>query len=133
MVAGHPSSNAHVGLEVVDGSFHDGSDFIKGTPFLGIPLDAGEHAEVHVLVSVSGAPFFGSAAGFLAVTDPLPIYHVDFRTDPFVPVGTAFFVAVPCVFHVKGGVFGAGGVTVTVITDFFERAFIPWVIGDQCF
>lgn len=105
--------------------------FIEGNPFIGIPLDAGEHAEVHVFISVSGASFFSRAAGFRTATDPLPFYHVYFRADPFATVRTAFFMAVSGVFHVQGAVFGAGGVAVSVIADFFKRAFIPGVIRDK--
>ena len=131
MIAGHSSGNAHVGLEVINGPFHDGPDFIEGTPFIGIPLDTGEHAEVHVLVSISGTPLFGGAAGSLAVTDPFPIYHVDFRAAPFVTVSASFFVAMSCKFHVQRGVIGTGWVAVNVVADLWEGAFIPWVKGDQ--
>ena len=58
---------------------------------------------------------------------------MDFGADPFVPVGTAFFMAVTSVFHVQRTVTGAGGIAVYVVADFFKGAFIPWVIGDECF
>ena len=131
VVTGLSPGDTHIGLEMVNGPFHNGPYFIEGNPFIGIPLDAGEHAEVHVFISVSGASFFSRAAGFRTVTDPLPFYHVYFRADPFVTVRTAFFMAVSGVFHVQGGVFGAGGVAVSVIADFFKRAFIPGVIRDK--
>lgn len=131
MVTGHPPGNTHVGFEMVNGPFHNSPDLIEGTPFSGIPLDTEEHTEVHVFVSISGTSFFGGGAGFGAVTDPLTINHVHFRADPFVPVSTTFFVAVPGVFHVQGGVIGAGGVAVSIVANLWEGAFIPWVIGDQ--
>lgn len=118
---------------MVDGAFHNGSYFIEGNPFIRIPLDAREHAEVHIFISVSGASFFSCAAGFLTVADPLPLYHVYLGADPFVAVRAPFLTAVPGVFHVQGAVFGAGRVAVGVIADFFKGAFIPWVIRDQCF
>lgn len=64
MAAGLPSSNAHVDLKMVNGSFHNRPDFIEGVPIIGIPLDAGEHAEIHVFVSIGGTSFFSRAAWF---------------------------------------------------------------------
>ncbi len=58
MVPGLPPGDAHVGFKVVDGPFYDRPYLIEGIPFNGIPLDAWEHAEVHVFVSIGGAPFF---------------------------------------------------------------------------
>lgn len=133
MVAGLPPGDAHVVLKVVDGAFHGGPYLIEGIPFVGIPLDTGEHAEVHVFVSVGGAPLFGGAAGGFAVADPQPFYHVDFRAYPFIAVRTPFFMAVPGIFHVQAAVFGAGGVSVGVVADFLKGAFIPWVIRNECF
>lgn len=104
-------------------AFHNSSYFIEGSPFVRIPLDAWEHA-----VRVSGTSFFGCAAGFLTIADPMPLYHVYFRADPFVAVWAFFLMAVPGVFHVQGAVFGAGRIAVDVIADFFKGAFIPWVI-----
>ena len=86
MVTGFPSGDTHVCFEMVNGPLHDRPYFIEGIPFVRIPLDAGEHAEVHVVVSISGTPFFGTAAGIFAVADPLAFHHVDFRADPFIPV-----------------------------------------------
>ncbi len=42
---------------MVNAPFHDGPDFIKGNPFIRIPLDTGKHTEVHVFVSIGCAPF----------------------------------------------------------------------------
>ena len=86
MVPGFSPGSTHIALKMVDGAFHNGSYFIEGSPFARIPLDAGEHAEVHVFVSVSGTSFFGRAAGLLTITDPLPFSHVNLRADPFVAV-----------------------------------------------
>ena len=86
MVSGSLARDAHVQFEMVDCPFNAGSDFIKVVPLGRIPLDAGEHAEVHVFVSVSGTSFFGRAAGLLTITDPLPFSHVNLRADPFVAV-----------------------------------------------
>ena len=133
VVPGLAASDTHVGLKMVNGTFHNGAYFVKGDPFIRIPLDAGEHAEIHVLISVSGTSLFSSAARVLAVTDPFAFDDMDFGAYPFVPVGTAFFMAVPSVFHIKGWVPGAGGITVYVVADFFKGAFIPWVIGDENF
>lgn len=131
MVTGLPSGDTHVGFEMVNAPFHDGPDFIKGDPFIGIPLDTGEHAEVHVFVSIGSAPLFGGAARFRAVAYPLAVYHVDFGTDPLVTVGTPFLIAVPGIIHVQGAVFGAGGIAVRVIADFFEGTLVSRVVRDQ--
>lgn len=57
----------YVGFEMVNAPFHDGSDFIKGNPFIRIPLDAGKHTEVHVFVSIGDTSLFGGTARFRAV------------------------------------------------------------------
>lgn len=132
MVPGLPSGDAHIGFEVVNGTFHNSPYFIEGNPFIRIPLDTGKHTEVHVFVSIGGTPLFGGAARFRAVAYPLAVYHADFGADPFVTVRTAFFMAVSGVFHVQCAVFGAGGIAVSIIPDFFKGTFIPWVIRDQC-
>ena len=41
-------------------------------------------------------------------------------------------MAMPGVFHVQGGVFGAGGIAIRVIADFFKGAFVSRVVRDQC-
>lgn len=131
MVTGLPSGDAHVDFEMVDGVFHDGPYFIEGIPLVRTPLDTGEHAEVHVFVSVGGTPLFGGAARLFTVADLLSFYHVDFWAYPFVAVETSFFIAVSGVFHVQVAVFWAGGIAVSVIPDFFKGAFVLWVIGDE--
>jgi len=133
MIPGFSSGNAHVGLKVVDGSLYNGPDLVKGYPFFAIPLDAGKHTEIHIFISISGTPFFCSAAGVFAVTEPLPFDHMYFGTDPFISVRTPFFVTVPAVFHGQIGVFGAGGIAINIVTDFFKGAFVPGIIRDQSF
>ena len=86
MVTCFSPGDTHAGFEVVDGTFHNGSDFIGGIPFIRITLDAGEHAEVHVIVSISGPAFFGSTARVFTIADPLPFYHVNFWANPFITV-----------------------------------------------
>lgn len=46
VVAGFSARNVHVDFQVVDGTFHNAPDCVKGIPFIGIPLDAGKHAEI---------------------------------------------------------------------------------------
>ena len=72
MVPGFSPSSTHIDFEMVDGAFHNGSYFIEGSPFVRIPLDAWEHAEVHVFVSVSGTSSFGRVARVHTIADPLP-------------------------------------------------------------
>lgn len=52
MITGFPPGNAHVGLEMVNGMFHGSPRFIKGVPFIRITLNAGELAEIHVVVGM---------------------------------------------------------------------------------
>lgn len=133
VIPGFTACYTHVGFKVIDCTFHNGTDFVKGDPVIRIPLDAGEHAEVHVLIGVSGASFFSSTARLFAVADPFPFDHMDFGADPFIPAGTSLFMAVSSEFHIKGIIFGAGGIAVYVVADFFKSAFVPWVIGDKSF
>lgn len=63
MVSGFPPGDTHVGFEMVDAPFHDGPDFIKGNPFIRIPLDARKHTEVHVFVSIGGVSFLAVLHG----------------------------------------------------------------------
>lgn len=39
MISGLSPGDTHVGFEMVNVPFHDGPDFIKGNPFIRIPLD----------------------------------------------------------------------------------------------
>ena len=86
MVPGLLPGNTHIDLEMVDGAFHNVSYFIGGNPFVRIPLDAREHAKIHIFLSVSGASFFSRSAGLLTIADPLLVNHVYLRADPFVAV-----------------------------------------------
>lgn len=131
MIPGLSPGDTHVGFEMVNGTLHNGSDFIKRNPFIRIPLDTWKHTEVHVFVSIGCVPLFSGAAGLLTITYPPPFYHVDFWADPFVAVGPPFLMAVPGVFHVQGAVFGAGGIAVRVIADFFNGTFVSRDVRDQ--
>lgn len=133
MVTAPASGGTHIYLEVVDGTFYDGPDLIERPPLVRITLDAGEHTEFHVVVSISGASSFGSAAWFFAITHPLPLHHVYFSTDPFVPIRAAFFVAVSGIFHGKAAVFRAGGIAINVVAGFFKSTLISRIIRDQGF
>ena len=133
MVSAFSSGSAHIDFKMVDGTFHYGSDFVQFVPFFGIPLDAGEHTEIHVLVSVSGAAFFGSAAWMFTFAKPLSFPVTHFGASPLDTVRAPFLPCQAKIFHGKGRVIGAGGITVLVVTDFFESAFIARVIRDECF
>lgn len=131
MVPGFSSSNTHVDFQVVNSMFHNGSDLVKGDPVIRIPLDTGEHAEVQILVSISGTPFLCRSAGFFAVADIFPLYHVHFGTDPFDAASMSFFVGNTTILHGKGRVIWTGGIAVFVVIDFFEGAFISWIVRDE--
>lgn len=96
MIPGPLTSNAYVGFEVVNSPFDVRSYFIEGSPFRGIPLDAEEHTEFHVFISVSSPAFLCSRAVGFAVIDPLAFVHMDFGAAPFDLVRTAFFFGNPC-------------------------------------
>ena len=131
MVSGSLARDAHVQFEMVDCPFNAGSDFIKVVPLGRIPLDAGEHAEVHVFIGIGGSPFFGGSAWLFAVADILSLYHVHFRAAPFDTVGTSLFLRDATVFHVKRRILGAGGIAVPVVADSFERALVTGVVRDE--
>lgn len=133
MVPRLASRNTHIGLEMINSPFHNGPDLVKGIPFIGIPLDTGKLAEIHVFVSIGGTPLFCRAAGVLAVADIRPLYHMDLGTAPFFAVSPPFLTTVTKIFHVERGVIGTGGITVTVISDFWERTFIANIIRDEDF
>lgn len=44
VIPGFSAGNAHVDFEVIDGTFHNGADFIGVVPLFRIPLNSGEHA-----------------------------------------------------------------------------------------
>ena len=118
---------------MVDGTFHNGSDFVKGIPFLGISLDSEEHAKIHIFVGASGASFGSGGAGSFAVADIFTFNHMNFGTNPFATVCTSLFPGNTTILHGKGRVIWTGGITVFVVTDFFEAAFISGVVRNQSF
>ena len=131
MAAGFSSGNTHVDFQVVNGTFHNGSDLVKGNPFIRIPLDTGKHAEVQIFVSISGTPFLCRGTGIFTVADIFPLYHVHFGTDPFDAVSTSFFVGNTTILHGKGRVSWTGGISVFVVTDFFQGTFISGIIRNK--
>lgn len=59
VIPGFSSGNTHVDLQVVDGTFHNDPDLVKRIPFIGIPLDAGKHAEIEIFIGIGGtSPFW---------------------------------------------------------------------------
>ena len=58
---------------------------------------------------------------------------MDFGASPFEAVGAPLLMAEPEAFHGEAAVFGACGVAVFVIADFFEPAFVSGIIGDYRF
>ena len=118
---------------MVDGTFHNGSDFVKGIPFFGISLDAGEHAEIQISVCISGTSFGGGRAGIVTIADILSFYHVNLRANPFDTVSTSLFMGNTTMFHGKGRVIGTGGITVFIVIDFFEAAFISGIVRNHSF
>ena len=131
VVSGFSSSNTHVDFQVVNSTFHNGSELVKGEPVIRIPLDTGEHAEVQIFVSISGTPFLCRCTGIFAVADIFPLYHVHFGADPFDAVSTSFLVGNTTILHGKRRVIWTGRIAVFVVTDFFEGTFISWIVRDE--
>lgn len=131
MVSGSLAGNAHVEFEMVDCPFNAGSDFIKVVPLGRIPLDAGEHTEVHVVIGIGGSPLFGGSARFLAIAGVLPFYHVDFRAVPFDAIRTPLFLRDAAVFHGKRGILWTGGIAILVVADPFERALVTGIVRNK--
>lgn len=133
MVSYLAPSNTHVCFEMVNGTFYDRPDFVSGVPFIGISLETREHTKIHVPISVRGSPFFGGAAWFFAVTNPLSLYHMHFWANPFYPIRPSFFMTMTSILQVKGFLSGTGGITIKIVPHFFKGAFIPRIIGNECF
>lgn len=131
VVPGMPSGDTHVDLEVVDRPLDDGAYLIEPAPFIRIPLDAGEHPQFHIFISIGSPSLFDCGAGIFTVTDPLPLHHMDFWASPFETVGAPLFFCNTTVFHGKFRVIGACRVAIFIIADFFERAFIARVVRDE--
>lgn len=115
------TSDAHVCFKVVDCPFYGSPYLIEGTPFRGIALDAREHTEFHVFISISGPSLLGSATGFLTVTDPLPIYHMYFRAAPFDTVRASLFFCGTAALHGQGRVIRAGRVAILIEANFLRE------------
>jgi glucose-1-phosphate thymidylyltransferase len=58
---------------------------------------------------------------------------IHFRAAPFDAVSTSFFNCCTMVLHGKRWVIWAGRITVFIVTDFFQNAFISWIVRNQCF
>ncbi len=97
--------------------FYDDPDFIKNDPLIGVSLNTGEFVEVHVFVSISGVPFFRSAAWIFTVADILPFHHMNFRSAPFFTVSPFFFMKICEIFHGEGRIPWVGGITIKIIAN----------------
>lgn len=69
----------------------------------------------------------------LAVTDPLPFHHMDFRAAPFGAVRASFFFRGAAALHGKGRVIGASRIAIIIETDFLEGTFITGIVRNQGF
>ena len=78
VVTGFSSGNTHIDFQMVDGTFYNSSDFVKGIPFFGIPLNTWKHTEIQVFVCISGTSFDGGGTRVFAVADIFPFCHVLF-------------------------------------------------------
>ncbi len=132
VVSGFSSGNTHVDFQVVNGTFYNGSDFVKGIPFFGISLNAGEHAEIQIFICLGGTSFGGGRAGCVTIADILAFYHMNFGANPFDAVITSLFVSNTAILHGKGRVIWTGGITVFIVPNFFESAFISGIVRNQC-
>ncbi len=119
MVLRMPSGNTHVDLEVVNGSFDNRAYLIEAAPFFRIPLDTGKHPQFHVFIGIRCPSLFCGGTGFFTITYPLSFYHMDLWTAPFDAVSALFFFSSTTVFHGKGGIVWAGGITIFIVTGLF--------------
>ena len=131
MVPGFSSGNTHIDFQVVDGTFHNSSDFVKGIPFIGIPLNAGKHAEIQIFICIGGVPLFGCTARIIAVACPLSFFILHPGASPFNAIRPSFFLCDSKMFHCERAVIGAGRIAVFVVTNFFQGTFISWVIRNE--
>jgi len=106
MVSGLSSGSTHVDFQMVNGMLHNGSDFIKGVPFIRIPMNAEEDAEIYVFVCVSGAAFPGSTAEIIALTNPASLFVAHFGASPFNTVSGPFSLVIPWYFIAREQLFG---------------------------
>lgn len=128
VVAIFSPSDTRIDFKVINGAFHVGSYFIERNPFIGITLNAGEHAEIHIFISVCSAAFFCRAARFITIANPFTICILGH--PPFIAIRAPFFAAVTEIFHIKVFVIRAGVVSINVVTDFFKAAFISVIVED---
>lgn len=124
--------DTHVGLEMIALPFYRSPYLIEGIPFRSIALDAREHAEFHVFISVSGPAFFRSAVGIFAFAESLPFDHMNLWAAPFDTVRTSFLFCEATVFHGKGRIVRTCRVAIFVPVDFFEGALVTQIVRDQC-
>ena len=106
MVSGLSSGSTHVDFQMVNGMLHNGSDFIKGVPFIRIPMNAEEDAEIYVFVCVSGAAFPGSTVEIIALTNPASLFVAHFGASPFNTVSGPFSLVIPWYFIAREQLFG---------------------------
>ena len=62
MVPGFSPGNAHVGFKMIDGSFDNGSDLVKGGPFLRVSLNTGKFV-IDRLINIKNTPYKFSHVG----------------------------------------------------------------------
>ena len=133
VIPGFSSRYAHIDFKVIDGTFYDGSDFVKPIPFFRIPLETWEHAEAHVFVCISSAAFLCGTAWLLAETMPLTVFVLHFRATPFDAVRTTGFFGDSQMLHGEGIIVRTGRIAIIVIPDFLKCAFISGVVRNQGF
>lgn len=80
--------------------------FYKGVPFIRIPMNAEEDAEIYVFVCVSGAAFPGSTAEIIALTNPASLFVAHFGASPFNTVSGPFSLVIPWYFIAREQLFG---------------------------
>ena len=131
VAAGFSAGNTHIDFQMVNGAFHAGSYFVKRNPFFGISLNAGEHAEPQILVSISGASFCSGRTGIVTITHVCSVFHVNPGANPFDAVSPSLFTGDAAILHGKGRGIGAGRIAVFIVPDFWDGAFISWVIRNE--
>ncbi|MBR4058403.1 MAG: hypothetical protein IKK03_01015 [Lachnospiraceae bacterium] len=106
---GLPTGGAHVCFEVVDSTFHNSPDIVKSDSFIAIPLDAGEHVESQVLISVSGSSFLGGTARIAHSQTHLPSFMWTLGQHHLILSERPFSFVIPQYFMDRDGSLGRVG------------------------
>lgn len=111
---------------MINTAFDYGSDFVKFIEFFGIPENSGEFTVI-VVVCVCGSSMNSIAAWIITVTYIFAVNHMNLRASPLDTSAAAFFLGNTAAFHNEAFIIGTYRITVFIVTDRRQKAFIAWV------